>query len=114
MKFHIYAEDIDGNGTMRVWAPGLTDKGTTVLFPVEAVAPNTRPTAPAVPQLTYASGLLTITWGDGADDKTKTADLTYALRIGTTAGGNDILAAHANADGSRRNFMDGNMGRAHS
>lgn len=114
MKFHIYAEDIDGNGTMRVWAPGLTDNGTTVLFPVEAVAPNTRPTAPAVPQLTYASGLLTITWGDGADDKTKTADLTYALRIGTTAGGNDILAAHANADGSRRNFMDGNMGRAHS
>ena len=115
LNIHINAEDLDSDGTMRVWASGGTSaNGTTELFPIPAVTPNTRPTAPAAPQLTYDNGLLTITWGNGADDKTAVADLTYALRIGTTAGGNDILAAHANADGSRRNFLDGNMGRAHT
>lgn len=114
MIHHISAEDIEGNGTMRVWAPGIRTNGTTELIPILAVATNNAPTAPATPQLTYNNGLLTVTWGNGADDKTATTDLTYALRIGTTAGGNDILAAHANADGTRRNFLDGNMGRAHS
>ena len=119
---HINAEDLDSNGATRIWLSGVNTtligatsyNGTTELFPLPAVTPNTRPTAPAAPQLTYNNGLLTVTWGNGADDKTATADLTYALRIGTTSGGNDIIAAHANADGTRRNFLDGNMGRAHS
>jgi hypothetical protein len=115
MQLHIYAEDLDNNGTMYLWASkGTSAHKTTEIYPFPVTTPNIRPTAPQAPQLTYNGGFLTVTWGNGADDKTATADLTYALRIGTTAGGTDILSAHANADGNRRNFLDGNMGRAHS
>lgn len=115
MQLHIYAEDLENNGTMYLWASkGTSAHKTTEIYPFPVTTPNIRPTAPQAPQLTYNGGFLTVTWGNGADDKTATADLTYALRIGTTAGGTDILSAHANADGSRRNFLDGNMGCAHS
>ncbi len=112
----INAEDLNNDGKAEIWISGL-NTGLTEYYTLPAattVTANTRPTAPAAPQLAYNNGLLTISWGNGSDDKTATADLTYALRIGTTAGGNDILAAHANADGSRRNFIDGNMGKEHS
>jgi len=124
MKVHLHAEDLEGNGTMRVWASGcinnmsiVTTNRTvdyTVVYPIDPIGPNARPTAPAAPTAQYQDGMLTVSWGHGADDKTAPADLTYALRIGSTPGGNDILAAHANADGSRRNVLDGNMGHSHS
>ena len=112
--YPINAEDIDNDGKLEIWVSGTYyDSGTAFFYVANAVA-NTRPSAPAQPTLSYSNGLLTITWGNGADDKTAINDLTYALRVGTTSGGNDILAAHANADGTRRNFLDGNMGKAHS
>lgn len=111
--YPVNAEDLNGDGKLEIWVSG-TNYGSTKLYSIENAGANQAPSAPAAPQLAYNNGLLTITWGNGVDDKTATADLTYALRIGTTAGGNDILAAHANADGSRRNFIDGNMGKEHS
>ena len=118
---HINAEDLDGNGTMRVWVSGVeaapfvtAPNNTTILYPVPAVTANQRPAAPTTPNVQYSDGHLTVTWGNGTDDHTATSDLTYALRIGTTVGGNDILAAHANADGTRRNCLDGNMGKSHT
>ena len=112
----INAEDLNNDGKAEIWISGLNEGVTDFYALPEAttVTANNRPTAPAAPTLSYNNGLLTITWGNGSDDKTATADLTYALRIGTTAGGHDILAAHANTDGSRRNFLDGNMGRTHT
>ena len=107
------AEDLDGDGKMDIWVSG-TYYGSTGLYSIENAVANQAPSAPAQPSLAYENGLLTITWGNGSDDKTATGDLTYALRIGTTAGGNDILTAHALADGTRRNFLDGNMGKEHS
>lgn len=107
------AEDLDGDGKMEIWVSG-TNYGSTELYSIENAVANQAPNAPSRPTLSYSNGLLTITWGNGSDDKTATGDLTYALRIGTTAGGNDLLAAHALANGTRRNFLDGNMGKEHS
>lgn len=114
--YPVSAEDLDNDGKLETWVSGRNE-GVTEFYPLPdnmTVTANTRPAAPAAPTLSYTDGQLAISWGNGSDDKTAVADLTYALRIGTTAGGNDILAAHANADGSRRNFIDGNMGKEHS
>ena len=111
--YPVNAEDLNGDGKLEIWVSG-TNYGSTKLYSIENAVANQAPSAPAKPSLAYNDGMLTITWGNGVDDKTATADLTYALRIGTTPGGNDILVAHANADGSRRNFIDGNMGKEHS
>lgn len=57
-------------------------------------------------------GKLKITWKQGKDAQTSSCDLTYELRIGTAPGKGDVLFGHALADGTRRNLMDGSMGRS--
>ena len=53
--------------------------------------------------------MLQINWQPGKDDLTPTADLTYALRIGTAPGKGDIFYACADEQGHRLNLMPGNM-----
>ncbi len=108
-KGKISAEDINSDGYMDVWANVQGVPARSVIG-----TPNTAPAAPAKPELNYNNGMLTISWGDGSDDRTAASDLTYALRVGTIPGGDDILRAHANADGARRNFLDGNMSKFHN
>lgn len=68
-----------------------------------------RMSAPSV-NLDRKSGKLKIAWKPGKDKETSTVDLTYALRIGSAPGKDDIYFSGANADGSRRDFRPGNMG----
>ena len=68
-----------------------------------------RMSAPSV-NLDRKSGKLKIAWRQGKDKETSTVDLTYALRIGSAPGKDDIYFSGANADGSRRDFRPGNMG----
>ena len=112
-NMRINVEDLSGNGKPEVWVSGL-GLGKTDIVPFTQGTANSAPSAPAKPTLLYDNGTLSVNWGNGADTRTQTGDLTYALRIGTTPGGNEILAAHANADGTRRNYLDGNMGKNHS
>ncbi len=113
------AEDIDNDGKMEIWVSLRgSDQGNgyqnTYIYKPQGMVANTAPTAPAQPEIIYENGMMRVSWGNGADAETMTSDLTYALRIGTTSGGNEILTSHANADGSRRDFLDGNMGKNHS
>ena len=132
--YDISVEDIDNDGLMEIWASGRYNVyeevyydswdnnheypqtrrcNYTYLYKVAGEA-NAAPSAPARPSVIYDNGILTVTWADGSDSRTGKQDLTYALRIGTTSGGMDILRPHSNADGSRRNFTDGEMGKLHS
>ena len=73
---------------------------------------NSRPERPEAPTLTYdrANRRLCVSWPAGRDTETPTADLTYELRVGTSEGAADIVAANALADGTRRNIADGSNG----
>ncbi len=132
--YDISIEDIDNDGLMEIWASGRYNVyeevyydswdnnheypqtkrcNYTYLYKVAGEA-NAAPSAPARPSVIYDNGILTVTWADGSDSRTGKQDLTYALRIGTASGSMDILRPHSNADGSRRNFTDGEMGKLHS
>lgn len=132
--YEISVEDIDNDGLMEIWASGRYNiyeeayyeswdvnheepryirSNYTYLYKVDGEA-NAAPSAPARPSVIYDNDILTVTWADGSDSRTGKQDLTYALRIGTASGSMDILRPHSNADGSRRNFTDGEMGKQHS
>ena len=118
-KYTLNVADLDGDGKPEIWASrpnedALTQGDITVIKSMNTATANTAPTAPAQPQVNYNDGKLNITWGNGSDAQTATADLTYALRIGTTPGGHELMNGHALADGTRCNFQDGNMGYGHS
>lgn len=76
---------------------------------------NERPTPPARPTVNYdkTTSRLTISWGLGADKESSPMDLSYALRVGKTPDGCEIVNPHALSDGRRRDLRDGNMGYAH-
>jgi len=73
---------------------------------------NRRPQAPGRPSLKYdeANRLLEVSWTAGSDAETSAADLTYEVRIGTAPGLDDIVAAQALADGTRRISANGANG----
>lgn len=81
--------------------------------PLEGAVVNTRPEKMEPPVISYQANRnqIKITWQRGHDAQTSACDLTYELRIGSTPGGNDILCANALPDGTRRNLLEGDMGR---
>lgn len=107
---HLNAADIDNDGIMEVWASGV-EKDMTHIYKVEGAPALTAPQKPASPVLSYdrSSLSLRVDWAAGSDTYSSPCDLTYALRIGTTPGGDDILPANALADGTRRDFGRGNQ-----
>ena len=48
-------------------------------------------------------------WEASIDDNTESSGLSYALRVGTTPGGNDIMDAQANTNGTRQVSGKGNV-----
>ncbi len=107
LDFGLNVEDIDNDGYMEVW---LVDDA--YLHKISSSNRNTAPNKPAKPAVLFdaGTGKLQINWNKGSDTQSSSCDLTYALRIGTAPGKGDIVYAHANADGKRRNFHEGNAG----
>lgn len=117
-----YAGDFDNDGFCDILVHSMYFERTSDKLPTasnsflysfkqEATAANQSPEKPDMPTLVSdaASGMLQINWQPGKDDLTPTADLTYALRIGTAPGKGDIFYACADEQGHRLNLMPGNM-----
>ena len=116
-NYTVEAEDIDGDGIVEIWVSHkfisrFFDGGQQVYFQEGVQTANTAPNAPQRLSANYnaATGKLKISWGEAADSQSSSKDLTYAVRIGSTPGGSDMVNGHALANGTRRNFMDGNAG----
>lgn len=75
---------------------------------------NTAPKKMAKPTalLDAETNRLKITWTKGEDKETSACDLTYALRIGTAPGLDDIVRPASLPDGRRKTIRQGEMGTA--
>ena len=49
-----------------------------------------------------------MSWNPASDDHTPSPGLSYAIKIGTTPGGEEIMSANANSDGTRKVSTKGN------
>ena len=101
----LFGNHYEPNEVVGYWAT----KDLPLLQDIPANEAPQRMSAPSV-NLDRKSGKLKIAWKPGKDKETSTVDLTYALRIGSAPGKDDIYFSGANADGSRRDFRSGNMG----
>lgn len=71
---------------------------------------NSSPTAPGSLLVSEAGDVVTLNWSPATDLQTRSAGLSYMLRIGTSPGGSQIAAAmSAGADGLRRVATPGNV-----
>lgn len=78
--------------------------------PVKATMARPRNKPPTVPtgldaravKSTQEATTILFTWEASSDENTLQPGLTYALRIGTTPGGSEIMSVNANTDGSRK------------
>jgi hypothetical protein len=105
--------DVDDDGRLDLFLTGA-DWGAkhALLYTNGGGTANTRPRAPSFltglqvqPTIGFPSPL-TLTWSGAADAETPAAGLTYCLRVGTTAGGNDIVP------GTYGSPLMGNVGQA--
>lgn len=111
--YNVTVADIDNDGVCEILVNDHLQGGMEAqVYYLTGIVPNQAPDKPVKPTVVYepSSGLLKINWEAGRDAESSSADLTYALRIGTAPGKGDVVYACAQADGTRRNLLDGNMG----
>lgn len=78
---------------------------------------NNPPTTPIPKQVTIITDAEVVeggipvefSWQASEDDHTPADGLTYAIKVGTTPGGEDIMSANANLDGTRKTAEKGNV-----
>ena len=77
---------------------------------------NSAPSAPVINDIVFldeAEGSVDIplefSWNEATDDHTPNIGLTYALKIGTTPGGEEIMSSNSNANGVKKDAEKGNV-----
>ncbi|HVE40691.1 MAG TPA: FG-GAP-like repeat-containing protein [Planctomycetota bacterium] len=103
--------DYDNDGKLDIVLAGVPAAGPSVLKVFRNVTgvANTAPSIPAAPSSSAVGNNVTFHWTASSDAQTPAAALTYNLRVGTTPGGQQIMAPMANlATGQRRIPARGN------
>ncbi|MFC2091050.1 FG-GAP-like repeat-containing protein, partial [Bacteroidota bacterium] len=104
------------NQSANVLAGGAKGSGVYTSKSGETYVVNNPPSPPALIGMNVLDTIpenedgvaVEFTWQSASDDHTPTTGLTYALRIGTTPGGDDIMSANANDNGVRQSSEKGN------
>jgi len=95
--------DYDNDGHLDLSLAG-NENGLDVLslYHNTTGTPNTAPTAPTSLAANVLGTSVNLSWNAASDAQTPAIALTYNLRVGTTPGGSQIVAAHASNAGYRR------------
>ncbi|SNR46143.1 DNA-binding beta-propeller fold protein YncE [Lutibacter agarilyticus] len=77
---------------------------------------NNAPSVPVVNDIVFLEGTdgsvdipLEFSWNPATDDHTPSVGLTYAIKIGTTPGGEDVMSSNSNSNGVKKDAEKGNV-----
>ena len=107
--------DFDGNGVVDLLLSGSNRslQPMSRLYRNEITAGNSIPLPPSALNATVSGPAVTLSWDPGSDEQTPVEGLMYNLRVGTSAGGDDVMSAYADAStGQRRLTGPGNVWQA--
>ncbi len=103
--------DFDNDGDLDILLTGSSAQNRVAnIYKNNSTTQNDLPGTPAGLASTFTPSSLAFTWDATTDAQTPTAALTYNIRVGTSPGGNDIVAAMSLASGSRQVVKQGNTG----
>ena len=104
--------DVDNDGYYELLSTYFPSFAINELPGYKDISANQPPSKMNAPTILFSdlSGKLKVSWERGIDKESSSIDLSYALRIGSQPGNDDIYFSDANSDGSRRSFSSGNMG----
>ena len=113
----VRAGDVDGDGRVDLFLTG--DAGSAFVadsyLQNSALPINQEPAPPnPLPATVLGDGSIQFDWTIPFDAETVGASLTYDVRVGTTPGAGDVVAAPARADGQRLVARPGRLGTATS
>jgi hypothetical protein len=100
--------DFNNDGRLDYLETGVTNSGGSLSGLAQlwrnyaSNTPNQRPTAPSGLSTSRVGYAVTFHWNSAGDDTTPSNGLTYALRVGTTPGGCEVVSPHAGTNGFRR------------
>jgi hypothetical protein len=94
--------DFDADGDLDLVQSGrAVGMVYTTVYRSSGVNPDTAPARPTNLTSTIVGNKVRLSWSVGTDAQTSTSCLTYNLRVGTTAGGSDIMSAMSLSGGRR-------------
>lgn len=105
--------DYDNDGDLDIVMSGLDGRTSiTNLYRNDyASESNASPSRPSGLSATSGESDVTLRWSNSTDAETPSNALTYAVRVGTTPGGSEIVSP-AFANGTRSLVVNGNAGQA--
>ncbi|BAY27535.1 hemolysin-type calcium-binding region [Calothrix sp. NIES-2100] len=105
----ITQKDVDNDQDLDLFFSNGT--GISQILRNDAFNRNTAPIAPINFQSIINNTSVTLQWGGATDDHTRTAGLSYNLRVGTAAGQGDIFSNVVTINGQTIQLPTGNVGQ---
>lgn len=87
---------------------GNNEGNFLLIYRNESAADNSPPNPPVEPKASIEGTEVRLSWAPATDAETPAAALTYNVRLGTTPGGGEVIAAHSLPNGRRQIAEMGN------